>query len=517
MSTASETTIRRQLAQQLNILESELTLVEEEHHLPNAYGGKGFVDIWARDAHGLHVIVELKRSNTSARQALHEIVKYVALFRLSHGIPTHKIRCLIVSTEWHELLVPFTEFRQRTEIQTEGFQLDVDSAGTPVSASRVELPNLPPSLRLFRLHSHLIFQKEATRDAVAHTVDETLKSLGADGYLVLSMNYSEDDPAVIYRFGLYVVPASLTPDTLRDVERIVREERDLSDSDPIDQSDIEEEFLSRIVNLIQEPVDEYASASPEVYAAMHDQGWRRTAIIRRGQLASTQAYSDQDLDRLIVGSEGANSIIFIRIAKPANQLDWRQATSDAAHSLEGNDAWSESSSRLFKIIETDFPDSEVLINIYNPLCLPETLYNIAAKNDFGWVPTFDVAVRLPNGNRSWLARGIIQWDGKTCPASPESFFNELSNDVEEFYIRRQVNAVWPLDAKAMALHGFTYGVVKMAMRPGIIEAELMVAPPDSWTTLNEDVHVTNIRDFVDKNGDYLRSFSETLDRFIFRM
>jgi hypothetical protein len=109
-------------------------LVEVNHKPPNDVGAKGFIDILARDRLGNLVIIELKRSDQDARQALFEILKYIPLFRQQHGIPAHRIRCFIVSTTWHELLVPFTEFRRLCETQTEGFCIDVDAAGNVKSA-----------------------------------------------------------------------------------------------------------------------------------------------------------------------------------------------------------------------------------------------------------------------------------------------------------------------------------------------------------------------------------------------
>jgi RecB family endonuclease NucS len=92
MTTIDETAIRKSLAKQLEVLEPGLRLIEEEHHLPNYLGGKGYVDIWAKDAQGMHVIIELKRSDSAARSALNEVFKYVALFRMNHGVPAHRIR-----------------------------------------------------------------------------------------------------------------------------------------------------------------------------------------------------------------------------------------------------------------------------------------------------------------------------------------------------------------------------------------------------------------------------------------
>ena len=160
---AKENVIRDKLCTSLEILEPGLTLIEKNHKLPNAVGAKGFIDILAKDRFGNLVIIELKRSDQAAREALFEILKYMPLFRRQHGVPAHRIRCFIISTTWHELLVPFSEFRRVSQTQTDGFWIDVDGAGNILHAERVtdhtEEDTTPP----FKVHSAYLPTDNASR------------------------------------------------------------------------------------------------------------------------------------------------------------------------------------------------------------------------------------------------------------------------------------------------------------------------------------------------------------------
>jgi hypothetical protein len=62
-------------------------LVEANHRLPNDAGDQGFIDILARDRLNNLVIIELKRSDPSAREALFEMLKYLPLSVRLHGVP----------------------------------------------------------------------------------------------------------------------------------------------------------------------------------------------------------------------------------------------------------------------------------------------------------------------------------------------------------------------------------------------------------------------------------------------
>ena len=69
----NEASIRDNLANDLEVLEPGLGLIETEHSLKNACGTSGRIDILAKDSFGNRVIIEVKRSDASARQALHEL------------------------------------------------------------------------------------------------------------------------------------------------------------------------------------------------------------------------------------------------------------------------------------------------------------------------------------------------------------------------------------------------------------------------------------------------------------
>lgn len=108
----TEAELRTELAKRLELIEPRLSLIGEEHFLANAQGSSGRIDILARStADQSYVVIELKRSNQASRQALHELEKYVPLLRANYGIDRRQIRCYVVSTIWHELLVPLSEFK----------------------------------------------------------------------------------------------------------------------------------------------------------------------------------------------------------------------------------------------------------------------------------------------------------------------------------------------------------------------------------------------------------------------
>lgn len=77
----NESALRDQIAQHLTDLEDGLELITTEYSLQSLDGAGGRIDILAKDSCGQTVIIEIKRSNETARQALHELSKYITLIQ----------------------------------------------------------------------------------------------------------------------------------------------------------------------------------------------------------------------------------------------------------------------------------------------------------------------------------------------------------------------------------------------------------------------------------------------------
>lgn len=176
----NENEIRDQLAGCLSLIEPGLELVDTNYMLRNPHGSDGCVDLLARDSSSAMVIIELKRADQSAREALHEIGKYADLLARDKGVPRHRIRTLIVSTTWRELLIPFSYYAHQAEISIEGFELSVDSVtGQPLSATFVEPVELPEDRSMTASQRRIEIPAGRSHQEVWDRVTRALSSSGA--------------------------------------------------------------------------------------------------------------------------------------------------------------------------------------------------------------------------------------------------------------------------------------------------------------------------------------------------
>src|SRR6267142_1395087 len=185
MADRLEDRIRDYLATHLELIEQGMVLVDKEYTLPSAGGAGGRIDILAKDIFGHVVIIEIKRSDQAARQAIHEIHKYVALFRTLQGLDESRIRLILISTEWHELRLPLSEFAETTSYAIDALSITADSSGKVTSISRVELLKRSAAFKISRVQCIYLYETAKARDSVLSDLVSAVKDAEIGDFAVL--------------------------------------------------------------------------------------------------------------------------------------------------------------------------------------------------------------------------------------------------------------------------------------------------------------------------------------------
>lgn len=149
-----EAGLRDYVAAHLGDLEPGLKLLSTEYVLENDTGAGGRLDILAQDPFGHVVVIEIKRSDQSARSALNELAKYISLLVRDARIPRETIRCMVLSTHWAELQLPLSFFAAGAGLSVEGRLVVREGDGvayqavdlTPIS----DLPQFSPEIELYQ-------------------------------------------------------------------------------------------------------------------------------------------------------------------------------------------------------------------------------------------------------------------------------------------------------------------------------------------------------------------------------
>ena len=150
----NEDELRDHLAANLGLIEPGLTLIDTNYPVKTLQGANGALDILAKDLYGCFVIIEVKRSDQAARQALHELSKYISAFLSTQHVDEQKLRCFVVSTHWHELETPLAFFRAAAKVNVKGFQVTSEHGKVKVDERKLSpvdsLPKLCPDTRLLQ-------------------------------------------------------------------------------------------------------------------------------------------------------------------------------------------------------------------------------------------------------------------------------------------------------------------------------------------------------------------------------
>ncbi|WP_367131845.1 endonuclease NucS domain-containing protein [Saccharothrix sp. HUAS TT1] len=387
-----ESRIRDLLAADLDIVEPGLTHLGNEFHLPNEHGTRGYVDILARDRLGKIVIIEVKRSRSTSREAIHELFKYAALFRARHGLGANQVRCVLLATDWSELRVPFSEYVRVSDCETEGKQLVLDDDGAPVATRTVPPLDNPSDLAIAPWHHVFLYESAEARDSAAEKIPDLIGRHGCHDYIFVDLDHTRG--SVVYSYAIYLAVSLENPD--RKLERRVE----------------------RLYDLVQDALvpDSAEIGYPDKFRQVLA-GWEVGEIHRGGRFASAEIWPADALQALLRSDRGRHSRSTSLIGSPRHRPSWAEFRTDVDDFFASNEAWRTSVNHLLDGIGHD-GRATVSIRSFNPCDLTTALLHFARTGRTDAFPRLEVVIHRGDRPEPELHAGRLRWDGKTRPQDP---------------------------------------------------------------------------------------------------
>lgn len=398
---AHENLIRDRLAEQLDVLEPGLVLVAKNFKLLNPSGSDGFIDILARDSTGMMVVIELKRTDSAAREALHEIGKYVDLLDRTKGVPA---RAMIVSTTWRELLVPFSYYAAVEDFSLGGFHLHLAEDGlTPLSASRIDPLPQPQERALTESQRRIEGHGVEDIDAAWSVLERELTALGIEDYVGRRLTHSGVDHKIVVAMGTVTEPASR-----------VAMEHVLLEHEAIDVNDLHlmsnEEVVFMGLEYAGHPLN--VCYPEKVGSLLHNHGWTDAGWLRSGVFKDELLYPDELLETLTEGwAGGLSTVNFDGSARIQNRMQWRRFRYSIARVTDQNPGWHNVTSAWLEELERQNLDCDISMYLYDQKDILQSLVHGTDQESIGSFVSNLVSVAKVSRADAFGLLGCLVWDG----------------------------------------------------------------------------------------------------------
>ncbi len=511
--TPDEAVIRDFLMNNLEIIESDLTIIRKEFPLESSFGAGGRIDILAKDKFGVFVIIEIKKSDKTARQALHELQKYMVLFKTNHGLAADKCRCILLSTEWHELLVPFSEFSRNVDYQIDGYKLILNEEGRFINKNAVTLVPEAEEKLIFPIYNFYLFYTNKKREMATKKLKCILKDLKIINYYTLNIDYEGKSEKVIFPFAIYLVLNIFKSSEIKTFQEYLNI-FDV-DNDFNDETQLEEYALCEITKKLL-IFDTMEIGNAENLQNMISNGWFLKKIHRGSQSSSSLLITDEEILGEITSFEGGNSAIYTSVITPRIQPLWKATSKKLKYFLSGNDFWDVGSEWFFEKVEFVNRESTVNFRIYYGYDILFSLYNYFCRG-IDYFPTLDIVAQIPgNPNKTIILLGFLEWDRHTFPNINLIFNNE--NPFTVFFREKNSFKTEPSsNINIMQKHGIEYSLFEITLERDTqpIIQRLILEEDNSLSLVpTADEIGASFKDFFIQNHEYLEELCYIVSSFL---
>jgi hypothetical protein len=452
-----EQELREYLVHNLDLIEPGLRPVQlEEYRLQNAHGTRGSIDILARDRHGLWVVIELKRSKTTSRQALHEVAKYTELLCREDHLAPDRIRAIIVSTDWSELLVPVSNMARDWNHDLRGYHLILDDNGLPATAQRVKLLARAFEHRITPIHIMYFFHSAQDRNDAWLTIIRTARKIGAVDMLAAEFDRVGHFDRVPNPFGLYVGIGRIDPNNAA-----ARLRRGYSGPEPFAADNpVEYLALCHICDHLAGKFHKYRHITESAYPGLlsniaNDADWAVRGYCGSGAFDDVRALDERDRYRFLSGDDrGDGQIKFTGSANPAMTTRWKNFITETENSLAGNREWSTLVRGWLDEVATSVGDGDVVLHIYNPCDLLGTLIHGWPDRMDDYLPSIFGFTNPESGYASYV-NGALYWTDGSRGDLAESF-RRTYRDVMHWQVQGACGISWVSDQDLLGRLGLRY-------------------------------------------------------------
>lgn len=428
-----EAELRDIIADDIEVLGEGLVLLQKEQYIPNSLGTKGFIDLYAKDHKGNHVIIELKKSDASAREAIHEVFKYVEGVKSYLGVKDDEIRIIVASTDWKELLVPFSRFVCDAKWNVEGLQIKVSGSGR-ISTSPIGVLPITNGRFIAPWHDMCWYLKEDALHRGIQSMERACEAKGIDDFIIMVIRLDPPDVSKkeaemketimqmavlngveikkntelpVYEFVAYFAMQTLSKEKCLTILSADQNQYDEA-QEIILHVENEEEALCYLHESVAAMKPSFDADFYEIgYPAKINDFLESTEhsiqeIRRYGIFEKNNLLTDATIISELFGEDGSTGQRLKRTVDVGNRIHMGSIRDEVKAVLAENDVWRNHVLRCLDEIESEFPTAKVDVSVYNPATGVFTVYLAATKeNGILYIPSYYLVVHAPKPVRMY--------------------------------------------------------------------------------------------------------------------
>jgi hypothetical protein len=502
-----ESEIREGVAKNLNLLDKNLILIKEEYRIKLEDGRTGFIDILAKDKFGCYTIIEIKKSNQTARTAIQQLFKYASFFKKKNRLESSQIRCLVISTVWEELSAPFSEFKHFSEYDVKGYELQYCRGGDPhfneVFPEFITGNNKPLGNFYFFKYKH-----KSQRDFNLSLILRLLNKISSINSVTFSLNAIKDKGGALDAYGLDEYPFGIAWVVFTgNADEIERELSDVSYEDNSNIKDIDVQLArwesdekesahrSKIVKLY---LNESQNLGPFKGYAIHTLNNLfhlcdfDAEPVTKGPMFDDGLYTNGEAIDLACGIKGLHPYIFIASSSPQRSVHFNTTRLQIEKFLRDNLSWRECVNELFSsLTEQD----EIEIQIFNPLNVFGFFNDLYVAGTSQRIPHI-VARVITKNEEVCEYYGALLWDSVVREIDPANAVKETYPSLNIFKARSVMNTITEYDENLSKMCGLDYGLLDLKNSKSYSLKE------QSWVAVDLNDNFS-LNDFVQANRELI--------------
>jgi hypothetical protein len=535
MTSYKEFDVRDSLSKCLAKMESGLTFVKREAHIPPTIATKSFIDLLATDADGKYVVVEVKCTGPATREAIHEILKYIEAVKNHLGLQEHELRVIVACVEWRELILPFSSFVARTTCQVDGYSLEVDDLGAVSSVKKIKVIPIR-SERVFAPWHELRFYHDlkGLEDGIAsHEAACSAKLIESyvliilgcpeghpDGYpstkqianintikeMAVHMGVGTKDASVpLYKYAIYFALQQFSREEY--IARLNVEDANVKEELKYLHELSDEGALCRLQEMM---LDAKPSPSSDFFEIgyhskfksrlLEDEGWKIEKVLRYGAFDRNALLPDETIVNEVAGAKGNNKQSMNMLFHPSRKSEISEVRARIDLCLVDNEPWRKQLHFVLDEIGASNDSRQCKINVMNASSAIATVYLVATQGEL-YIPNYHIQIPESDGEVDALYFGCLVYNGGKARS-----FNKI---LDEFYGGEISQLLHPLlwggyeerDVQIVRRLGLRYKTFKMVNSSK--SRSWYMLENHEWETCKPVHPFNSYMEFLEKEGKFL--------------